>query len=303
MLASWRSMTKIAGSGSASRSGSISQRHGSGWIRIYTKMSRIRNTALNPIHCTGLTCARSWSARSCLAACFRSLLSPEIWFSIILATFLASSSDSSIPVWPVEAHCNNLIGHLLLYRSERPFRLYPNSYQISYPKSYHTSLFYIEKCPLIRLGLVSNCTLCPQNLSMYPYVSQDFIQAVKAVRNGKPEFRNQKSEFRNQNLRSHSYLEFYWQQRKNVVLIHAYDNNCLYWMEKKLFYYLFIINYYKHAAAGPDLHYFPDPESNPKLQWRIRKIVRNGQTRPRSLVVPKGADRPPPLYSKRRDGR
>ncbi len=46
LFASWRSMSKIAGSGSRIR---ISQRHGS--VRIHTKMSWIRNTASQRVHC------------------------------------------------------------------------------------------------------------------------------------------------------------------------------------------------------------------------------------------------------------
>jgi hypothetical protein len=50
LLPSSRAMTKIAGSGSESGSGSISQKHGSPRIRIriHPKMSWIRNTAFQP---------------------------------------------------------------------------------------------------------------------------------------------------------------------------------------------------------------------------------------------------------------
>ncbi len=65
--------------------------------------------------------------------------------------------------------------------------------------------------------------------------TQDFIQAVKAKRNAKPEIRIQKPE----PGKSFISIAIYWQQRKlsskNVILIHAYDNNCLYWMENTFF--------------------------------------------------------------------
>ncbi len=82
---------------------------------------------------------------------------------------------------------------------------------------------------------------------------------------------NQKSEFRNQNLRIHSYLEIYRQQRKfsskNVILIYAYDNNYLYCMENKLFLLLFFSNgVWCRGLDVPELCWVAEPEPGSSRQ-------------------------------------
>jgi hypothetical protein len=79
------------------------------------------------------------------------------------------------------------------------------------------------------------------NLSLYPYVFKDFIQAVKAKRNGKPEIRIQKPEPENSFI-SRNILTTAKMLKKKGILIHAYDKNGLYWMKINYFSYFFFPN-------------------------------------------------------------
>ncbi len=97
--------------------------------------------------------------------------------------------------------------HVLPKYTARPVYQYVNHYSEAQQSA--TRYLYVQNRQVIMIeGLLYRKISCHQarsgeelysvsypssNLSLYPYVSQDFIQAVKPKINGRPEIRNQNS--------------------------------------------------------------------------------------------------------------